>query len=254
MLMRAAIVYVAVAVAFGLAISLPLSGVYWATHQSREPPQGASAEPPAQSGPTYIVKERDEYWEKLVDPVALATLALAITTFFMVRVIREQVRLAREEFLATHRPKIRVRMVTVRPLITGQRIEVQYNVTNVGGSAATILWATASVQVPQSLTMIPGVIDPNALDVRAGNHLPERPFIRVGETHLVGPIDTGLEYDGSGRFEPASMVVRGEVFYRDNNQIERRTSFERVHDRRSGRNIHRFSIPPKPDPDAEYED
>jgi hypothetical protein len=65
-------------------------------------------------------KSSDSVWRKTTtDPVAIATLALVIVTFFMTRAIYAQVKLARQEFIATHRPKIRVRYLetaSVRPV------------------------------------------------------------------------------------------------------------------------------------------
>jgi hypothetical protein len=67
-------------------------------------------------------------------------LALAITTFFMARIIREQVRLAREEFTATHRPWVSIKSMTaVSPLVIdegGAHVTIQFILENVGGSPA----------------------------------------------------------------------------------------------------------------------
>jgi hypothetical protein len=116
MLIRRACVYWIAAAVFGLAISFPLAGIYLATH-SRQPPQETSSEPPAKessdSNIRHIEKEPESIWHRWFgDPVALGTFALAIAAFWTATIAKTQVRLAREEFLATHRPELAVRALT----------------------------------------------------------------------------------------------------------------------------------------------
>src|ERR1700682_6371750 len=73
--------------------------------------QPQPTQPPPESGHQRH-QEPEGFWERATgDPVAIATLALVFVTFLMTRAIREQVRLARDEFNATHRPELTVREV-----------------------------------------------------------------------------------------------------------------------------------------------
>jgi hypothetical protein len=75
-------------------------------------PQYQTAQPPPQA-PGYYIKEPEGFWERATtDPVAIVTLALVIVTAFMTRAIFAQVSLARDDFIATHRPELLVREVS----------------------------------------------------------------------------------------------------------------------------------------------
>jgi hypothetical protein len=73
----------------------------------RSSTQSNPTTPPAESSHHWGQKP-EGFWERWSDPVAVATLALVFVTLLMTRAIRAQVRLARDEFNATHRPRIQI--------------------------------------------------------------------------------------------------------------------------------------------------
>jgi hypothetical protein len=69
-------VFIGVAISLGLAIGLPLS---WALLQFHGP--ALPVVRPNEVNATYLIKEHDTYWDKLIDPVAVATFLLFAATF-----------------------------------------------------------------------------------------------------------------------------------------------------------------------------
>jgi hypothetical protein len=67
---------------------------------------------------------------------------------WQLRKISEQAKLARDEFSATHRPKIRVRLLRVKPLQIGKPVEIDYVIANIGENDAV------KVQSELTLTVV----------------------------------------------------------------------------------------------------
>jgi hypothetical protein len=89
---------------------------------------------------------------KALDPVALVTLLLVIVTWRMAASINDQVRLARDEFIATHRPRVTLRRAyaPVDDPLEGP-IKVNYTLANVGETRAIIQKVALRVEFrPQS--------------------------------------------------------------------------------------------------------
>jgi hypothetical protein len=202
-------------------------------------------------------------WERTwEDPVAFHTFILSIftgvlgvATLTTLAVAIFQLAHSRREFTSAYRPKLRVRKVTVHPLVVEMPVKAQYEVANVGGTDATLMWATVSVEIPREVPaeMFPTMVHGEHLGT--ANYPPKRRVLKAGERFLVPFDGTSLTYLAQGRFSPHTMIIRGEVFYKDANDVERHTAFERVYRAESsGTSVHRFGKPDKPDPDYEYED
>jgi hypothetical protein len=93
-------------------------------------------------------EECKTFWEKTTsDPIAFFTLVLAFSTIGMwlatiglYRSNRLQIELARDEFISTHRPKIRIRHVRITNSVRArEQIVVRLVMTNVGISDAHIV-------------------------------------------------------------------------------------------------------------------
>jgi hypothetical protein len=255
MLMRRAYVYIAVATMFGLGIGLPLAFVSLQFHRSSYPPQDYASEQPSQheSRPIvgYIVKEPEAFGDRVLsDPVAVGTFVLAFITFAMVLVIGAQVRLVREEFNTTHRPRIRVRKVTIREPVLQSPLWIDYEIANVGDTVATVAWAEIAIEVPRDENHRMNMVMGEEPAPTTGRHTHMGPFrLRPGERRTI-EADTDLGWAWEPRFARDKMVVSGVVFYKDALGIERHTEFERFNEWGSLR----FSSRTNPSSDHDYED
>jgi hypothetical protein len=61
--------------------------------------------------------------------------------------ISEQGKLARDEFNATHRPKLRVRLLKVKPLEIGKPVEIEYALANIGQNDAVKIHSEITLKV-----------------------------------------------------------------------------------------------------------
>lgn len=179
--------------------------------------------------------------------IAWFTVTLSRATIGMLRASTEQTRLtgdsvalATKEFVATHRPKLRMRRV--KALLTdGTQVGVSFILANVGDSAAHI----RSFNIDLGLNSVSdggwsATVRP--IDLRT---------LAPGETYVFLAMATDLTYQEkwgvANNIPGAALDFRGTVTYADDNGIERATGFWRTRDF-DGR------LRPKPDPEYEYED
>jgi hypothetical protein len=197
-------------------------------------------------------EECESLWERTTsDPVAFFTFVLSISTIGLWAVTvglyfagERQLKLARLEFISTHRPRLRIRrIIPVRPFLPDNRIAAVIEVANVGDSDATVTSSGVDVYL-------------------FGGHFDARPISYAD----LPPIPTGMQANlsviGNKVFTEAEidaietgvawLRVLGIVTYADANETKRGTSFARVYDR----SLHRFVQVPHDDPesDREYED
>jgi len=191
-----------------------------------------TAQPSAQSGSTYIVKEPEEIWEKFLDPVAIFTAALALVTYLMARAITEQVRLARAEFNATHRPQIMVHGFDLSHEYRGdegEAISADFVVVNKGTTDAI-------------LEDISGIIFA-ARHLRPGNEM--RSLGHKGHVLTSGETLKGIGIDGTPASAHAAQIefahgygetprrilwCVGKIIYADRQGRKRETGFCRRYD------------------------
>ncbi|MBN9547116.1 MAG: hypothetical protein J0I19_16750, partial [Alphaproteobacteria bacterium] len=101
--------------------------------------------------------KRETLWDRgLSDPVAFYTLwltfftlALAVGGLFQSFLIGQQIRLSRQEFVATQRPKIRVRKVSIDKPVEGEFITVRFDAFNVGSTRARMDKVEITVRIAE---------------------------------------------------------------------------------------------------------
>jgi hypothetical protein len=157
--------------------------------------------------------------------IALFTFTLWWSTMKMMRATKDAVDLARQEFTATHRPKIIVHGMEVK-LPGDERRHVHFRYVNAGDTDAfitsivsRILWTAKS--------MVPADIEFSRHDV-----IKEPILVPSGKNGFAITPD-GVDFvtlvrSGRGGHDTAFCV--GVVVYRDTNDIERRTGFCRRYD------------------------
>ncbi|WP_158754944.1 hypothetical protein [Dyella sp. S184] len=209
------------------------------------PTQSSSDSAEAQS-------ETDKKITKYTGKLASYTLALDILTGFLVLggiaqgvLIGRQIKLSREEFAASHRPKIRIRRIDNMVFAIDQPITATIQVSNVGETNAKIF----SVGIDIFFRYPPGGAEefdatPNTL-------------IQVVPPGMGASIDVKcrnlknieVEQFKAGIYE---LCALGHIAYEDGAGIKRNTSFFRIYDRTSSRFVAAPNDPRQGD--REYED
>jgi hypothetical protein len=209
----------------------------------------------------HKTEECKTLWERTTtDPVALFTLVLAFSTVGMwtatVGLYRSTNRLwsaAREEFIASHRPKIILREAFTATFLNDEPISVYLHLANIGEGAGTIVRSMATVQIiaTSEMPMIHGSVevknDLGDIKLEPG----EARLIRVpGDMPKWRP-DRFVERDyGTGSQQHllvrAVIHVIGQIIYVDERGVQRRTAFRR---RLKPERQRFYKIPEEPDLD-----
>jgi hypothetical protein len=203
------------------------------------------------------------FWEKTADdPVAyftlwlmgftgimaLATIGLGVATILLYRAGNKQLALARQEFIATHRPKVIVRFVQ-GPFHLDDRRFIFITFVNIGDSEAIIRAIGADLAIwriggsdggfwePPGLEATPVDLDPT-ITLASG----QRHTVKVTSRSTWG--DPQIWADTHDQIQ---TIAQGAIKYRDLNGVVRETGFSRVLDR-----FNTFHI--SKNPEEEYQD
>jgi hypothetical protein len=183
--------------------------------------------------------------------LAFGTVLIAVFTFTLWRSTKRlweanerQLKLAREEFMSTHRPKLIVRQFQVDPVCKDQPITVRYAIVNIGNTDAILkliaceigLWNVDHFELPGIDTLQKEV---------AQNHPPIKGGQRVQIDTLSKFTVTEIQLNSilAGDF---IISILGEITYADALGTRHRTGFRRVHDRKTDK------FTPSPYQDEEY--
>lgn len=135
---------------------------------------------------------------------------------------REQVVLAREEFIASHRPRLKIRNFRIAP-VSKDKILIQYRVVNVGDTTATIVnWNQSTVFMPKKIFPALPVYAPSnsligVLPLESGMSWPG--VIEMAEENIGGV---------EGRIRQEFLYVYGFIRYSDRLKNERELFFCRL--------------------------
>lgn len=188
----------------------------------------------AQKRPPTLCKTHETMWERtLRDPVAYYTLWLTIFTGALALVgvaqwgaIARQLALGQEEFVATHRPRIRVRRLEENSQSPDGNRATFLVVSNVGESRATITGVAGAIGVRFKDTkkwLPPG------MNLSSAKELPASPqtVLLGGEQRTYGFRSAGPTQDDYfvGPTPQCDLMAVGEIIYRDDNGVTRRTGF-----------------------------
>jgi hypothetical protein len=192
---------------------------------------------------------------------AVATVFVALFTFTLWRsteammsatrqtaiLTRDTVNLAREEFISTHRPRLRVRQFNLDTLTPNNPLVVRFALRNIGETKAH--WRTLAVDVVLWNeregfweTPIDEIVKPldNCRPIKSGQRLQTNDFASRFNV-------TAEQIDAIKSGELIVCVV-GELGYADDLGVMRRTGFRRNYNPLSN------LFEPTPNPDQEYED
>lgn len=186
---------------------------------------------------------------------------------------REAVALSLRSFGLMHRPRLRVRNVTIPKLVVGEPITVEGEVANIGDTNALVFVTAVSVHVRRDKS---GILrdkpEPQHIGTASYSTEEGRPITHWAPAGGRTPfsLKTDLICLNESRFNIEGIVVRGTILYggtypgdptdlilngKTHRSVERKTAFERFFtgDIRDGV-PYRFVRAEKPDPEREYED
>lgn len=165
-----------------------------------------------------------------------------------------QAKLARQSYIASNRPRLRVRHLHVIKLVEGQPIGVQYEVINVGDTRATVVDNEVTVRVAMSA----GDRTFNGEEATITRQFFFAKEVQQGEALIasgeIGIYDPAWGYDLPmwNNWWNGRLFVIGKIRYLDDNGVMRRTAFYQV----ATNSLNRFKIGVGVDAqfDHEYED
>lgn len=231
-----------VAIAFFLAVCGVAQGDQWWPESSQPPHPPAQQQAPAENAPKEPKDEGGEsIWQRTIsDPLALYTAVLTlftgilgVSTILLWRETRASVRLAREEFVASHRPRIIVREVH-EPITYGPTMfAISFTLSNIGETRGTVIDCNVFGEFAYT---------PTFLDVPRPRKEPRiDPFPNVRSIPLAAgeSITMGFPFHGvmTNDFRIQKLAdpnelpfFVGRIVYVDDNQVRRNTVFRRRYD------------------------
>ena len=174
--------------------------------------------------------------------IAFFTVVLAMVTNRQARLTRDSINLARDEFIASHRPRIIVRWIQQWDREDGFD-SVNVVLVNIGESAALITSLGADLARRNRKTKdweVPGI--------SAGGRPLAEPIRLEGGEAYVWNARAKSKWGLSDAFGEVEMCAVGVVIYRDDNGVARETGFFRVLDTVTNRYV------PSEEPEQEYRD
>jgi hypothetical protein len=175
--------------------------------------------------------------------IAVFTVILAIVTSRQARLAQAAIKLATDEFNATHRPKLHVRNIVIKPSFSkGKLLTGQFYISNVGSSPATITESHC-----ESLCNVNGLPMERPYEGLDGNNPIGKKTLLPGQSW---PALFQSETPFLGFPEAHRLFVMGWVEYVDNGGTRRRTAFCREYIEKDGGG--RFYA--VTDPDYEHEE
>ena len=165
-----------------------------------------------------------------------------------------QKEIARQQYLASYRSRLRVRLVKIRPLMAGGEVHLEFQLVNIGTFAAVVTATRVTIifdDVSDNGAFTSGY--PNW----TGSVLMSQQIIKAGETVLVSQPTKIIFRDWRrakseypGRWDPEGNIsITGVVTYMDDAEIIRSTGFYRV----STGDTNRFVRLDNPDINSDYE-
>lgn len=155
--------------------------------------------------------------------IAAFTIVLAFVTRRQAFLTTDAIKLARDEFNATHRPKLRVRLI--RPhLADGKPISVRYTIVNIGGTRAILKRHDVKLYAQPANNGIKAIQQSFPLACHE---------LKPGESEEFFLTSKNIEFEYEFHWDFAAggvLKIGGVVEYEDGVGIMRRTGFLRTYD------------------------
>jgi hypothetical protein len=174
---------------------------------------------------------------------AVGTILIAAFTLTLWLVTGRSLQLARDEFISSHRPKLRMRLLQMdAPQVNGP-FKISFTMANIGDTAATIVGVDVKIQVRNVVKIFDAEGQlVNYEDARWTSRFPRGQIIPAGDSAI-------LHGESIERFDPewgvptedwalGTVAIIGAITYSDDRRINRRTGFYRI----CTRSLHRFDL------------
>ena len=186
--------------------------------------------------PSILIKVREALHSIEGILTALGTIAIAIFTWTLWRSTHrlweanlDQINLAREEFVSTHRPKLRVRQFALERPVAGSPLLVRFAIINIGETTAH--WRNTAAEVALwngRFWEAPGI----SQVAQPSNNPPVRSGERIQAT-IHSRFDVTAEQISAIENGSLTVCAVGEFAYADDLGTTRRTGFRRNYDVRT---------------------
>lgn len=104
----------------------------------------------------FVSRHKDVFFAAIT---TLATVAIAVFTYTLYMATTEQarlttdaLRLATKEYVSTNRPRLRVRLFRLGPLVNDKPITIEYVIVNVGATRARVVHHEITIALPYTET------------------------------------------------------------------------------------------------------
>jgi hypothetical protein len=214
--------------------------------------------------PPIDCPKSETLWDRgFEDPVAyytfwlaLFTVALAIGGLVQSVLIGQQIKLARDEFISTHRPKLRLRLLTMTLPEVGKPIEIKFSLVNIGDTPATVIDIDITLRLIGLLDVFKDNVRVKREDYIWNGKFPAGVDIAAGKSAPISGKAAVVEQAWAERspyWWYERVMVAGVVIYTDDRGIKRQTGFYRRCERDPNRFLmHKFDKATRRD--REYED
>jgi hypothetical protein len=160
--------------------------------------------------------------------VAAFTVILAISTILLWDATKKSIKLASDEFISTHRPRLIVRQLVVRkPIIVDHTIIIDYSIINLGETDAIPRFMCFQILLwnPIEGTWFPD-LNQNVPEI----HIP--PIVGGQRVQVEQPSSFTVTSQQLQNVMNGTLIVTaiGELIYNDRRNVARRTGFRRVYD------------------------
>ena len=181
--------------------------------------------------------------------VAIFTLTLTASTIGLWWATHDALELSRREFIASHRPHLRVRLVRIDEPEVGHPMTVRFIVSNVGYSEAKSVTAKVNLQILKVLPDKWGLSNQPSAFLGSVNVAEALAPGQRSEVELITGTKPDADWGVRAKLVQGWVHVHGEICYRDNNGISRITAFYRF----STNDVNRFRLPEDGDIERDYE-
>ncbi len=241
----------------GALILVAVLGVSFPTPQPQQPaaPQPTDTAANNNSEKDYPFWKYSGFWTAFFTlTLTGSTIGLWIVTWKAQQITAEQIKIANAEYVASHRPKIRICLLRIDKLVVGEPFAVQYEVVNIGDTKAKIVTNEITLRIDRVLD---GGRKPRLFTCQF--HFAD--YLAPGEALLARKV-TPVIFEKAWWPYTANLteswaegvvIVSGTISYFDDNGTLRRTGFYRI----CTKDVNRFRTLDADSParaDHEYED
>jgi len=162
----------------------------------------------------------------------VATIVLGLVGAVGLGITGYQTWLGRQEFVASHRPKLRMRLLKMNPLEVDRPFSIGFSLVNIGDTPAYLTDIDITLRVVMIVRIEEGGDFRGYKDFISSEKIDRRDKIMPGasvriEKPLEARFDPAWQQIPNGRWAEGRVAIIGTVTYADDREVERQTAFYR---------------------------